>query len=216
MAALVIYSTSVVFNIPHYLANDVIEIRDVQFNVTYFGITDNFKSVEEMSTLVFVNLIVYALWGKIIPCLLILIFTGTLLYNMAVKTRRRRRRLSLQRQHANTTRMLLVVLILFVVTELPQGILLLLCATVPDFYYNVFYNIADFIDFLSLLNNSVNFVLYCVMSQQFREKFVQVYVQPMCDKRRAVISSTSELLTLRDNHVPGTITTNDMENTDRI
>ena len=204
MAAAIIYVTSVVCYIPHYIANDVIEIRDDHFNVTFYAIKDNFSEDDNdmsgvsMSFLVFVNLIVYALAGKIVPCVLILVFTGTLLYNMAVKTRRRRRRLSLQRQHANTTRMLMVVLILFVVTELPQGVILLLSATVPGFFDGVFYNIADLTDFVSLLNNAVNFVLYCVMSQQFREKFVQMYVRPLCEKRRSVISSTtSELMTLR-------------------
>lgn len=38
-------------------------------------------------------------------------------------------------------------------------------------------------DFLALLNSSINFILYCTMSRQFRENFAAIFL-PKCLKRR--------------------------------
>jgi hypothetical protein len=34
-------------------------------------------------------------------------------------------------------------------------------------------------DFLALLNSSINFILYCTMSRQFRETFAKIFL-PRC------------------------------------
>jgi hypothetical protein len=62
-------------------------------------------------------------------------------------------------------------------TELPQGILILLSATVKDFYKSVYVPLGDLMDFIALVNNAINFVLYCSMSQQFRSRFLQMYLR---------------------------------------
>jgi len=38
-------------------------------------------------------------------------------------------------------------------------------------------------DFLALLNSSINFILYCTMSRQFRETFAQIFL-PQCLRRK--------------------------------
>lgn len=74
-----------------------------------------------------------------------------------------------------TTRMLLVVVLLFLVTELPQGIVNLLSGIFHDFAEEIYLNLGDLIDILALTNNGINFILYCTMSKQFRDTFVQVF-----------------------------------------
>lgn len=74
-----------------------------------------------------------------------------------------------------TTRMLLVVVLLFLVTEFPQGIVNLLSGIFHDFVEEIYLNLGDLIDILALTNNGINFILYCTMSKQFRDTFVQVF-----------------------------------------
>ena len=69
---------------------------------------------------------------------------------------------------ARTTRMLLVVITLFLVTELPQGILIALSVTIPGFFNTVYIPLGDMMDQIALLNNGLNFLLYCSMSRDFR------------------------------------------------
>nr|XP_032513978.1 sex peptide receptor isoform X1 [Danaus plexippus plexippus]XP_032513979.1 sex peptide receptor isoform X1 [Danaus plexippus plexippus] len=70
-----------------------------------------------------------------------------------------------------TTRMLLAVLGLFLSTEVPQGLLGLASALAPDFFKSCYSMFGDLMDVLALFTSSVNFVLYCSMSRQFRCTF---------------------------------------------
>lgn len=81
-----------------------------------------------------------------------------------------------------TTRMLLIVVALFVLTELPQCILLLLSGCLPFFQEEVYHPLGDVMDILALINNSINFILYCAMSKQFRDTFRELFVQP-CSRK---------------------------------
>ncbi|GFS20449.1 B1 bradykinin receptor [Elysia marginata] len=74
---------------------------------------------------------------------------------------------------ARTTRMLLVVIVLFLVTELPQGILIALSVTIPGFFEHLYIPLGDMMDQVALLNNGLNFLLYCSMSRDFRTTLLQ-------------------------------------------
>ncbi|CAL1531276.1 unnamed protein product, partial [Lymnaea stagnalis] len=190
MAAAIIYISSVVVMIPNYLSNEIVKISiNKNINVSAFGLKEVNLGSPEVDWNILINVLTYAFLAKILPCILILIFSGSLLYHMGIKAARRRQRLSASCQQIKTTRMLLVVLVMFIFTELPQGVLTVLSALVPDFYHHVYYPISDLIDFVSLVNNAINFVLYCVMSQQFREKFFSIYIRPICERRRAMVTS---------------------------
>ncbi|KAJ8673504.1 hypothetical protein QAD02_004766 [Eretmocerus hayati] len=77
-----------------------------------------------------------------------------------------------ERRADRTTRMLLAVLLLFLTTEIPQGILGLLSAVLDRcFFRSCYHNLGEIMDILALFNGSVNFVLYCSMSRQFRTTF---------------------------------------------
>jgi len=76
--------------------------------------------------------------------------------------------------------MLLAVVGLFQLTELPQGVLTLCSIFIPNFFFDVYWPLGDVLDIAALLNNSINFVLYCTMSRQFRETFVETFLGESC------------------------------------
>lgn len=86
--------------------------------------------------------------------------------------------------NSRTTRMLLVVITLFLVTELPQAILIVLSATIPGFFLYVYVPLGDMMDMIALVNNGINFLLYCIMSRDFRTTLL--------DMLRTAIKTVSE------------------------
>lgn len=79
---------------------------------------------------------------------------------------------SLRHKHQTdrTTRMLVAVLILFLVTEIPQGVMALLSGVLGNQFFTRCYStgMGEILDLLALLNSAINFLLYCSMSRQFR------------------------------------------------
>ncbi|CAB0034518.1 unnamed protein product [Trichogramma brassicae] len=81
-----------------------------------------------------------------------------------------------ERRADRTTRMLLAVLLLFLITEIPQGVLGLLSGLMGDcFFRSCYHSMGEFMDILALFNGAVNFILYCLMSRQFRQAFGQLF-----------------------------------------
>ena len=87
------------------------------------------------------------------------------------------------REHNRTTGMLLAIVALFLLTELPQGILTLCNIFISNFYIDVYWQLGDLLYMLALVNNSINFVLYCTMSRQFRDAFRDVFCR-CCPEHR--------------------------------
>lgn len=177
-----VYILSAAILVPNYLTNKIETIH--ADNMTLYVLKDLKLATNETDTIVLVNALVYSTIAKLVPCVLMVIFGGSLLYSLAIKGKHRRHRLSAhglgskrEIRQTKTTRMLLVVLILFLLTEFPQGILIFLSATVKDFYKTVYMPLGDLMDFIALVNNAINFVLYCSMSQQFRSRFLQMYLR---------------------------------------
>lgn len=81
------------------------------------------------------------------------------------------------RKTNRTTMMLLLVVVLFLVTEFPQGVINLLSGVLPTpgFVNEIYMALGDLLDILALINNGINFILYCSMSKQFRDTFVSVF-----------------------------------------
>uniref|UniRef100_A0A158R4L8 G_PROTEIN_RECEP_F1_2 domain-containing protein n=1 Tax=Syphacia muris TaxID=451379 RepID=A0A158R4L8_9BILA len=76
-----------------------------------------------------------------------------------------------------TTRMLLAIVIVFLLTEIPQGILAIsLGIFSDDFRYKIYMKIGDILDLLSLCNACTTFIIYCSMSGQFRNEFQRVFL----------------------------------------
>ncbi|XP_067633925.1 G-protein coupled receptor dmsr-1 [Eurosta solidaginis] len=80
------------------------------------------------------------------------------------------------RRTDRTTMLLVAVLLLFLVTEFPQGILGLLSGVMEKCFFFVCYPpFGELMDLLALINAAVGFVLYGLMSKQFRTTFKSLF-----------------------------------------
>lgn len=156
----------------------VVKNSSSNYTVKYFVI----KQIDN-ETFLKVNYWVQSIIVKLIPCVLLTILTVLLISAMQAANKRRmilmsqgRKGESEREQETNrTTGMLLAIVALFLITELPQGILFLCSTFIPDFFGDVMVHLGDLLDIVALINNSINFVLYCTMSRQFRVTFVDVF-----------------------------------------
>lgn len=178
----IVVFTSVILLIPNYLSHS---LKEVEFsdNKTGYVFEDWELNSKQARPIRLISLIIYGALAKLLPCALIIVF-GTLLLRTLNKTIENRRRLSVHgvtisaRRHSDpsrTTVMLLVVIVLFLITELPQGILIMCCIFIENFFENIYIPLGDLMDILALLNNSINFVLYCTMSEEFRRTFLNLF-----------------------------------------
>ena len=78
-------------------------------------------------------------------------------------------------ERVDTTKMLLIVCILFLITEFPQAILIFVSIFDSNFYNYVYKPLGDLMDVLVLINNSINFILYCTMSNEFRKVILNFF-----------------------------------------
>ncbi|KAM7344726.1 G-protein coupled receptor dmsr-1 isoform 2-T2 [Cochliomyia hominivorax] len=80
------------------------------------------------------------------------------------------------RRTDRTTMLLVAVLILFLITEFPQGILGLLSGVLQKCFFNACYPpFGELMDLLALINAAIDFVLYGLMSKQFRTTFKSLF-----------------------------------------
>ncbi|KAK3603463.1 hypothetical protein CHS0354_030303, partial [Potamilus streckersoni] len=140
------------------------------------------------------NFWIQATLVKIIPCVLLTIFSFLLVRTMRGAERRRKLLMNQtsctpnngetqpigngskrSKRSIRTTRMLLTVVILFLITEIPQGVMHVLSDLIENFFHKVYTPLGDLMDILTLINNGINFVLYCTMSKQFRDTFLMMF-----------------------------------------
>ncbi|CAF3002219.1 unnamed protein product [Rotaria socialis] len=134
---------------------------------------------------------------KLIPCMLLLLFSFLLVQQLRsalkqsqhvhrtstanISKEKRKGRLhgrKREKENRRTTLMLVIVCALFLVTELPQGAILFLTFLSKhnsNYYFQIYQHLGDTFDILALINNSVNFILYCLMSKAFRDTFQQTF-----------------------------------------
>lgn len=77
-----------------------------------------------------------------------------------------------------TTMLLVAVLLLFLITEFPQGILGLLSGISSKcFFVKCYGQFGELMDLLALINAAIGFVLYGLMSKQFRTSFKMLFLK---------------------------------------
>lgn len=181
-----VYISAVLVCIPNYISNywEASEKNIRNENVTVYTFTQR-KDIDENFLIVFdLNYWVQSILIKLVPCFLLTVLT-ILLITALHKAHKRHVRLKSQGmrkddveqhdEHFRTTAMLLAVVILFLITELPQGILTLLMIFMDTLHAEVYGPLGDILDIVALLNNAINFVLYCSMSRKFRDTFVATF-----------------------------------------
>lgn len=155
------------------------EVRNT--TVSYYRIAPLMSNDKPLSTHAY-SIWIYVTIGKWIPCFLITLFGGCLLHSLQENTRRTMHlhgshATSRLQQHRRTTAMLLIIILMYIVASLPQSILLIIAFADKTFFENEYALLGDSIDILSMINNSINFVLYCAMSRQFRDLLRQCVCQ---------------------------------------
>ena len=173
-----------------------------------------FKLENEVDKFVhLLNFWIQALLVKLVPCCGLTVLSVLLVRALKIAEQRRQMLRGREgrddrraRANARTTRMLLLVVVLFLVTEFPQGVTNLLNGLLPHFVDEVYASLGDLLDILALINNGVNFLLYCTMSKQFRDTFIQLFVSSRCCRRSSSSSSNNNWNTVgglvRDTTIP--------------
>lgn len=77
-----------------------------------------------------------------------------------------------------TTRMLVLITVCTVLVELPQG-LFLIAIGINKYYFSFYSHLGDFWDLLSISSSFITFIMYCLMSEQFRKEMFQL-ISPKC------------------------------------
>lgn len=157
-------------------------------NVTLYYV--NVSDLAMSTCLADINFWVYSVVIKIIPCVALTVLSLRLICALLEAKRRRakltgsgRKSADKERQTDRTTRMLLAVLLLFLITEFPQGILGLLTLLLGKrFFQDCYQNMGEVMDMLALVNSAINFILYCVMSRQFRNTFSLLFLPSWISK----------------------------------
>ncbi|XP_045162038.2 G-protein coupled receptor dmsr-1-like [Mercenaria mercenaria] len=203
VAVCVIVCISVLIMIPNYLIHRL-EKLNLSDNSSLYVFEDWNLGSRQTNHFITLALIMYSVLAKLLPSLLIIIYGGLLLQTLrkSMKVKRRlfegRASLSYQRNRgpARTTVMLLTVIVLFLVTELPQGVLIVCSIFLDKFFEHIYIPLGDIMDILALINNAINFVLYCTMSHQFRRTFIKLFCSfSLLD----ILSSTNSQSPSKDN-----------------
>ncbi|KAJ0174065.1 hypothetical protein K1T71_010211 [Dendrolimus kikuchii] len=146
---------------------------------------------DEEGQLYQINFWVHAVLIKLLPCCILTVISLWLIrevysanqhqkkiriYNACPPNNKAiKRQCKADKRTNRTTKMLVAVLLLFLVTELPQGILGLLSGLLGRCFFKRCYDLfGELMDALALLNGAINFILYCSMSRQFRMTFGQM------------------------------------------
>lgn len=194
---------SILLLIPSYMSSKLVPYKSNETNLQNTYVLEDLRlGTPRVKISVFSSFVLYSIVAKLIPCFLMIIFGALLLKTLDNHGRVTRKKLSklgvvMNRPHTSrTTIMLLIVMVLFLVTELPQGILLILSLTIEDFFDRVYIPLGDTMDILALINNSINFVLYCSMSIEFRRTISKWICQ--CAKGNLFINDNQNDLEMKN------------------
>ncbi|CAL1530485.1 unnamed protein product, partial [Lymnaea stagnalis] len=182
IAVFIVVLVSILIMIPNYMMNKLSPVYythpDTNITIFIFETTQLYLGTPDVQLVTQLNLWLHSALAKFLPCILMVVYGGllvkTLRTNIRMLTRHEKSlasdsiHQSRHQDNSRTTRMLLVVITLFLVTEFPQAVLIVLSATIPNFFQDVYLPLGDIMDVVALVNNGINFLLYCIMSRDFR------------------------------------------------
>ncbi|XP_064642578.1 G-protein coupled receptor dmsr-1-like [Lineus longissimus] len=190
LSIILVFFATLLVCIPNFMGHNVKTMRDENNETMYImsGRQDSYF----YEIIGRVNFWMISVLVKLFPCFLLIVLS-ILLIRCMQEAELRRKNLRKQarpnskdgdtsrdRKTNRTTRMLLTVVILFVICELPQGIVGLLVGILGNqFNIEIYYPLGEVFDIIALLNNGINFILYCTMSKQFRDTFVILFFKPL-------------------------------------
>ncbi|XP_018562902.1 probable G-protein coupled receptor 139 [Anoplophora glabripennis] len=170
------------------------EITENGQNYTLYHTTLR-ENVKRDKTLLKINFWMFAVFIKLLPCIILTIISCWLIrtlfkakkrkqvlrgydsYPLTTNGKDAKRKVSKAERRADrTTKMLIAVLLLFLLTEFPQGIFAFFIGLKgKDLFLVCYQQYGEIMDIMALLNGSINFILYCCMNRMFRATFGQLF-----------------------------------------
>ena len=124
-----------------------------------------------------------AVFLRMLPCLLLAIFSVLLIVHVKRTDRQRaslmsgRHQTNINVKHHRTTTMLAAVIVCTFITEIPHSILTFL-NVIDDTYLFIYIQFGEVLDIMSLISSVLNFTIYCTMSKKFRDIFKKIMCCP--------------------------------------
>ena len=172
----------VLFCIPSFLVSKIVQVNN---SSNFYEIAQSDVDKHTNGLIFRITFIIQAFFIKLIPCLLLIILSGLLIHSirnsnknksLKILTRHRNTVSQKSRDHGRTNAILVVVCFVFFITEFPQGLIALLSIIYEssNFHEIIYMKLGDLMDMISLINNSINFFLYCFMNPIFRKTFKNI------------------------------------------
>jgi hypothetical protein len=197
----------VVLCIPSFLLSKIVPVSTDRIHSNFTNPNQTFYELAQseidlkLNGLIFsLTFIIQAFLTKFIPCVLLIVLSSLLIYSIHRANKSSKRLQSLgrktkesekSREHTRTNIMLVMVCVIFFLTEFPQGIMAILSFILEstNFHTQVYMKLGDIMDILSLINNAINFILYCLMSRTFRHTFKDILYKAFCFLRQRPVTT---------------------------
>jgi hypothetical protein len=124
-----------------------------------------------------ISFFIMALCFKILPVFILIVFSILLIFNIhharQLREGFRRRYSSVSssssklKRELRTTTMLVFITLFTVLVEFPQGLFLMACI-IDKSFFSLYSHLGDIWDITSIGSSFITFIMYCLMSQQFR------------------------------------------------
>ncbi|CAF3404209.1 unnamed protein product [Rotaria socialis] len=185
------------FMIPNYLIWSVVRQPAYKYfphlysknstEIVYWVSTATGERLEQFS------FVILAICFKILPVFILIVFSILLILNIhhARRSRERLRRpylfvsplsssstTSSSKRELRTTRMLVFITLFTAFVEFPQGLFFIASCVNKDFFF-LYSHLGDVWDITSIGSSFITFIMYCLMSQQFRVEICTL-ILPKC------------------------------------
>ncbi|GAB6031342.1 hypothetical protein CHUAL_009126 [Chamberlinius hualienensis] len=197
LVIVICYLFGLLSNIPLYMRASVIEVNSIRkepmiptlvvnngFNCTLYDI--EFSEIATRNHYLFRN---FAFWFRgmvlqLAPSFLLIVFSIILVRALHKSSQQRTtitftsNLTTLEESCVRTTKIVLAVALLFLVTDLTQGIFLICSAVYGNtFYFTCYSDILEVNHFLIIVDCAFNFVIYIIMSKEFRRNFNHIFLK---------------------------------------
>uniref|UniRef100_A0A914CFV8 G-protein coupled receptors family 1 profile domain-containing protein n=1 Tax=Acrobeloides nanus TaxID=290746 RepID=A0A914CFV8_9BILA len=183
--------------VPTLLVHEIIKVENPDREILY-GVQISELSLGSTCFLFKLNLWLTGIFFKVIPCVLLIVFTLSLLMELQNNKQKHKvlvsgNSLIAKKQESRrdrTTLMLVILLAVFICTELPQGALAILNGFYPnDIHQFIYTSLGEMLDLLSLINCNACFIIYPIMSSVYRKTFKD-FIQNLQDETSMAIMNT--------------------------
>lgn len=175
----IVFVATTLASSPFYLYYEVYDLADhlsgYWIRKTSFAVAH----VDYQTTLAWL----YGVIFKVGPCLAMIILCSLIARNLYNADKRRGNMAAgidsnenrISSGYSRTTKMLIIIVVIYVVTELPIGAISFVSGlqySESHFFYFLLYSyVGDLLDTLTVINGSVNLIVYVTMSRQYRLGF---------------------------------------------